>query len=149
MPFIHQLPWEATRHPRPTHPVRFFYPSLLPAYLSEWALESPKLVDAPGRNADHGGQSEKPPQGITPPRVCVLLVVGQGCIFDQGEQEGCLEGNGRQRGWCWGSVPSAPPSHPTPQLPGRVCSPSRLCCCLSRSVSLQAPPTFYSKSTPG
>lgn len=137
MPFIHQLPWETTAcHPRPTHPVRF-YPSLLSTYLSEWALESPKLIDAPGRNADHGGQSKKPPQRIPPPRVCVLLVVGQGCIFDQGEQEGCLEGNGRHRDWCWSSVPSAThiPSYPHSCLVGFVLPAGCAAGYLGQSVS--------------
>lgn len=78
-------------------------------YLSEGALEGAKSVEAPGRNADHGGESQEPAQGIAPPRVRVFLVVGQRSVLDQGEEEGGLGGNGRERGWGRGPVPSAPP----------------------------------------
>lgn len=74
------------------------YPPPLTLYLSEGALEGAELVEAPGRNADHGGQSQEPAQGITPPRVRVLLVVGQRGVLDQGEEEGGLRVRGEDKG---------------------------------------------------
>ena len=59
-------------------------------YLSERPLEGAEFVAGPGRNADHGGEGQEPAQGIAPPRVFVLLVVGQRGVLDQGEEEGGL-----------------------------------------------------------
>lgn len=86
------------------HPLGLL-PALLTLYLSEGALDGAELVEAPGRNADHGGQSQEPAQGVTPPRVCVLLVVGQRRVLDQGEEEGGLrmreeKGAGRAGALC-------------------------------------------------
>lgn len=72
----------------------------LPAnpYLSEGALEGAEFIEAPGRNADHGGQSQEPAQGIAPPWVRVLLVVGQGSVLDQGEEESGLRRRVEEKG---------------------------------------------------
>lgn len=106
------------------------------SYLSERALEGAEFVEAPGGNADHGGESQEPAQGIAPPRVHVLLVVGQRGVLDQGEEEGGLrvtvEENGA--GGAWG---------PLDQLAEEICLQARL----GQSAS-PSPSTFCPKATP-
>lgn len=59
-------------------------------HLSEGAFDGGEFVDNPERDAHHGGEGQQPAQGVSPPRVHVLLVVGQRGVFDQRKQEGCL-----------------------------------------------------------
>lgn len=122
-------------------------PSPQTPYLSEGALEGPKFIEAPGGNADHGGQSQEPAQGITPPRVRVLFVVGQRSVLDQREEEGGLRRRGEEKGAGRAGALCSP--HPLEELAEILHSAS-----LdwppgsSGSIKPKPPTTLYSKFTP-
>ncbi len=61
------------------------------SYLFECPLAGADLVHHPKRDADHGGESQKPANDIAPPRVHILIVVLQRSVFNEGEGKGALK----------------------------------------------------------
>lgn len=60
-------------------------------YLNQGSLRLQDLDDHHHGDADHGGQGQTPAQTDGPVRVLVHLVVGQGLVLHQGEDEAALE----------------------------------------------------------
>lgn len=59
-------------------------------YLLQRSLGSQEDEDGIERNADHGGECHHPAQHVAPGWVHIGVVVLQGCVLDQGEQEDSL-----------------------------------------------------------
>lgn len=61
-------------------------------YLLEGSLGLQKADDDKEWDADHGGESQEPADGVAPGRVHVDVVVFERGVLAQGEEEGGLEG---------------------------------------------------------
>lgn len=67
-------------------------------YLPEGTLGLEEADDDAERDAEHGGQRQEPADGVAPGRVHVDIVVLEGRVLAQGEEEGGLgRGQGRRR----------------------------------------------------
>lgn len=67
-------------------------------YLLEGTLSLQEGDDDEEWDADHGGESQEPANEVPPERVHVDVVVFEGCVLAQGEEESGLErGRGRNR----------------------------------------------------
>lgn len=76
----------------------YMFQALLRAgtHLFEGSLGSEEFVEKADRNAEHGGQSHTPANHLTPPRVHVHIVVGQGLIVHHVEQKDTLQMENRR-----------------------------------------------------
>lgn len=64
--------------------------AVLSTDLFEGSLGSEEFVEKADGDAEHGGQRQAPAKHLAPPRVHVLVVVGQRLVVDQVEQEDAL-----------------------------------------------------------
>ena len=75
-------------------------PSLTPppgaAHLWQRPLCLPHLDADPDRDAEHGGQGHEPADAVAPGRVGVHVVVLEGLVFDQEENEAALRRDGER-----------------------------------------------------
>ena len=87
--------------PRPAPlPSALAGPSSRAAHLWQCPLCPPHLDADPDRDAEHGGQGHEPADAIAPGRVGVHVVVLEGLVFDQEENEDALQRDGeRSLGW--------------------------------------------------
>ena len=90
-----------SRPPTPPHfPAALAGPSSQAAHLWQCPLCPPHLDADPDRDAQHGGQGHEPADAIAPGRVGVHVVVLEGLVFDQEENEDALQRDGeRSLGW--------------------------------------------------
>ena len=65
-------------------------------YLAESAGGLPDHPDHPERDADHGGHGHEPADAVAPVWVRVHVVVLQGLVFDEEEQEDGLQRTHRE-----------------------------------------------------
>lgn len=63
-------------------------------YLLEGTLGLQEGDDDEEWDTGHGGESQKPSNGVSPRRVHVDIVVFERCVLAQGEDEGGLKGEG-------------------------------------------------------
>lgn len=63
----------------------------LSAYLLEGTLGLQEGNDDEEWDADHGGESQEPANGVSPGRVHIDVVVFERCVLAQGEEERGLE----------------------------------------------------------
>ena len=66
-------------------------------YLAEGAGGLPDHPDHPERDADHGGHGHEPADAVAPVRVSVHVVVLQGLVLDEEEQEDGLQRTNRRK----------------------------------------------------
>lgn len=64
------------------------------AHLLEGPLGSEEFVEKADGDAEHGGQRQAPADDLAPPRVHVIVVVGQRLVVHQVEQEDALRRGG-------------------------------------------------------
>lgn len=103
--------------PRPAPPTPGSHPCQpLPsraAYLRQCPFCLPQLDEDPEWDAEHGGQGHEPADAIAPGRVGVDVVVLEGFVLDQEEDEDALRGDGE-------GIPGATLSLPVGSQQGRL-----------------------------
>lgn len=100
LPHTHSWAPSVVCCPRPTSLSALLNASLPSApYLLEGTLGLQEGNDDEEWDADHGGESQEPANGVSPWRVHIDVVVFERCVLAQGEEESGLERVGQKAGW--------------------------------------------------